>query len=135
MSIDSQILIALRGADAVSGAELSNRLGISRAAVWARIQDLRNLGYDIEASPHEGYRLISTPDRLHADDLLAQLGFERGRDFPQLRRKIRGVQVHVDADADNQVTDAVGFGFKLRQDARHFLLVNEDVVRPFDLGL
>ena len=74
MSIDSQILIALRGADAVSGAELSNRLGISRAAVWARIQDLRNLGYDIEASPHEGYRLISTPDRLHADDLLARLG-------------------------------------------------------------
>lgn len=58
----------------MSGAELSRRLGISRAAVWARIQELRELGYDIEASPHEGYRLLSAPDRLHADDLLARLG-------------------------------------------------------------
>lgn len=74
MSIDSEILIALRGPASVSGAELSRRLGISRAAVWARIQELRELGYDIEASPHEGYRLLSAPDRLHADDLLARLG-------------------------------------------------------------
>ena len=73
MSTDSKILGALRAADAVSGAELSQRLGISRAAVWARIQDLRALGYDIEASPHKGYRLVSAPDRLHADDLLARV--------------------------------------------------------------
>lgn len=73
MSTDSQILSALRAADAVSGAELSQRLGISRAAVWARIQDLRALGYEIEASPHEGYRLVNAPDRLLADDLLARL--------------------------------------------------------------
>src|SRR5271166_5197135 len=76
MSLDAQILQALRVAasGAVSGSELSQKLGISRAAVWARIEDLRSLGYDIEASPHRGYRLLSAPDVLHADDLLSRLG-------------------------------------------------------------
>jgi BirA family biotin operon repressor/biotin-[acetyl-CoA-carboxylase] ligase len=83
MTVDAQILSALREPAAVSGAELSKRLGISRAAVWARIEDLRKLGYDIEAGPHLGYRLISTPDVLHADDLMSRLGKSRviGRDI------------------------------------------------------
>ncbi len=76
MTTDAQILAALRAAGdgSVSGAELSERLRVSRAAIWARIEELRRLGYDIEASPHLGYRLLGTPDRLHADDLLARLG-------------------------------------------------------------
>jgi BirA family biotin operon repressor/biotin-[acetyl-CoA-carboxylase] ligase len=67
----------------VSGAELSQRLGISRAAIWARVEELRQLGYDIEASPHLGYRLLNSPDVLHADDLLARLGKTKviGRDI------------------------------------------------------
>src|SRR3954469_4618664 len=73
MTIDAQILSALRRNDggSASGADLSNQLGISRAAIWARIEELRSLGYEIEASPHRGYRLISVPDVLHADDLLS----------------------------------------------------------------
>ena len=73
MTTDTRILIALRGAGTgfVSGAELSQQLGITRAAIWARIEELRKLGYDIAASPHQGYRLISVPDVLHADDLLS----------------------------------------------------------------
>ena len=75
MTTDAQILSALRAApDGVSGADLAQRLRISRAAVWARIEELRSLGYDIEASPHRGYRLLGAPDLLHADDLLARLG-------------------------------------------------------------
>ncbi len=85
MTLDAQILTALRaaGGGSVSGAELSQRLGISRAAVWARIDDLRALGYEVEASPHLGYRLLSCPDVLHADDLLARLGKTKviGRDI------------------------------------------------------
>jgi BirA family transcriptional regulator, biotin operon repressor / biotin---[acetyl-CoA-carboxylase] ligase len=85
MSIDAQILNALRAAGdgTVSGAELSQQLGVSRAAVWAHIEDLRSLGYDIEASPHRGYRLLSTPDVLHADDLISRLGMTKviGRDI------------------------------------------------------
>ncbi|MGO9203819.1 MAG: biotin--[acetyl-CoA-carboxylase] ligase [Limisphaerales bacterium] len=85
MSIDVQILNALRSAAAgsVSGSELSQNLRVSRAAVWARIEELRSLGYDIEASPHHGYRLLAAPDVLHADDLVSRLGPTRviGRDI------------------------------------------------------
>src|SRR5256714_15186170 len=89
MSVDAEILKALRGAGdgAVSGAELSQQLRVSRAAVWARIEELRALGYDIEASPHLGYQLVSAPDVLHADDLLSRLGKTKviGRDIRVFR--------------------------------------------------
>src|SRR6266568_9119899 len=84
MTLDAQILKALRENNAgVSGAELAQKVGISRAAVWTHIEDLRSLGYDIEASPHLGYRLLSAPDALHADDLRSRLGRTRviGRDI------------------------------------------------------
>lgn len=75
MTTDARILTALRtaGAGWVSGADLSQTLGLSRAAIWARIEELRGLGYVIEAMPHRGYRLQSAPDLLHADDLLSRL--------------------------------------------------------------
>jgi BirA family transcriptional regulator, biotin operon repressor / biotin---[acetyl-CoA-carboxylase] ligase len=85
VTTDAQILAALRSANegGVSGAELSHKLGISRAAIWARIEELRQAGYDIEATPHLGYQLVSSPDALHADDLLARLGKTKviGRDI------------------------------------------------------
>ena len=62
------------GETGISGAALAKDLGVSRAAIWSRIEDLRKAGYDIDASPHHGYQLRSSPDRLHADDLLARLG-------------------------------------------------------------
>ena len=85
MTIDTKILTALRraGQGGVAGTELSQSLGISRAAIWARIEELRQLGYEIEASPHHGYRLRGVPDVLHADDLLSSLGPAKiiGRDI------------------------------------------------------
>src|SRR5258708_1364248 len=85
MSIDAEILTALRkNSGGVSGTDLSQKLGISRAAIWARIEELRSLGYDIEASPHFGYRLLSVPDVLHADDLHSLLG----------KTKVVGREIH-----------------------------------------
>jgi BirA family biotin operon repressor/biotin-[acetyl-CoA-carboxylase] ligase len=84
MTTDAKILSALRAnPDGFSGAELAEQLGVSRAAVWARIEELRQLGFDIEAGPHFGYRLIGSPDALIADDLLARLGKTKiiGRDI------------------------------------------------------
>jgi BirA family biotin operon repressor/biotin-[acetyl-CoA-carboxylase] ligase len=85
MTLDAQILAALRKPDghAVSGADLAQRLGISRAAIWAKIEELRSLGYEISASPHEGYRLLTVPDVLHADDLMSRLPVAQviGRDI------------------------------------------------------
>jgi BirA family biotin operon repressor/biotin-[acetyl-CoA-carboxylase] ligase len=75
MSVDAKILSALRSAPmGISGTELSRKLDMTRAGVWAHIEDLRALGYDIEASPHLGYRLLGSPDTLHADDLSSRLG-------------------------------------------------------------
>jgi len=53
-----------RGDDYVSGEDLSSTLGISRTAIWKHIEKLREEGYDIAASPHLGYRMVSAPDRL-----------------------------------------------------------------------
>ena len=85
MNLDTKILSALRTAasGAVSGAELSAQVGVTRSAVWARIRELRALGYEIEASPHQGYRLLAVPDVLHAEDLLSLVEGNRvvGRDI------------------------------------------------------
>jgi BirA family biotin operon repressor/biotin-[acetyl-CoA-carboxylase] ligase len=76
VSPDAEILAALRaaGSGSVSAFELARALGVSRAAVSARIADLRQLGFDIESSPHLGYRLRGAPDMLIADDLLSRIG-------------------------------------------------------------
>jgi len=84
MTTDAKILSALRAnVEGVSGAQLAEQLAISRAAIWSRIEELRQAGYEIEAGPHFGYRLIGSPDALHADDLLARLGKTKviGRDI------------------------------------------------------
>src|SRR5476649_2210852 len=84
MTTDAKILYALReNPDGVSGAQPAEELKISRAAVWARIEELRRVGYDIEAGPHFGYKLVGSPDTLHADDLLSRLGKTKviGRDI------------------------------------------------------
>ncbi|MDD3088287.1 MAG: biotin--[acetyl-CoA-carboxylase] ligase [Candidatus Omnitrophica bacterium] len=49
----------------LSGEELSQSLGVSRQALWKHIQFLKELGFDIAAVPHLGYRLVSVPDRLY----------------------------------------------------------------------
>ena len=84
MTTDAKILSALRAhPDGVSGAQLAEQLAISRAAIWSRIEELRQVGFDISAGPHFGYRLVSEPDALLADDLLARLGKTKvvGRDI------------------------------------------------------
>jgi BirA family biotin operon repressor/biotin-[acetyl-CoA-carboxylase] ligase len=102
VTVDAQILRALRtaGEDAVSGADLAERLGVSRAAIWARIEELRGLGYGIQASPHDGYRLRTVPDVLHGDDLLALLG-----PGPIIGRDIRVFQ---ETTSTNDVADRLG---------------------------
>jgi BirA family biotin operon repressor/biotin-[acetyl-CoA-carboxylase] ligase len=102
VTVDAQILRALRtaGDEAVSGADLAARLGISRAAIWAHIEDLRALGYEIHASPHGGYRLRNTPDVLNGDDLMALLDADTviGRD----------IRVFQETTSTNDVAERLG---------------------------
>lgn len=85
MTVDTEILKALRaaGGRAISAAELAQVIGIGASSVRHRIDELRALGYDIEASPHHGFRLLRSPDALHAEDLISRLGQVKvvGRDI------------------------------------------------------
>ncbi|OGW82517.1 MAG: biotin--[acetyl-CoA-carboxylase] ligase [Omnitrophica bacterium RIFCSPHIGHO2_02_FULL_51_18] len=73
MAKDSAVLKSLRDQKGqfVSGEEISKKLKVSRSAVWKEIQVLKNLGYEIGAGPHLGYRLLGIPDRMLPDELSA----------------------------------------------------------------
>lgn len=57
----------------LSGEGLSQQIGCTRAAVWKAIEELRKEGYQIEAYPNRGYRLVGSPDRLSPHELVARL--------------------------------------------------------------
>lgn len=59
--------------DYISGDQISHHLGITRQALWKHIQELKELGYDIVAVPHLGYKLESSPDRLFAFEVARNL--------------------------------------------------------------
>lgn len=65
-ALDSSILLAFlrAGDDPVSGDRLARELGVSRVAVWARLEKLRKAGFVFTAAPRRGYRLAETPRHL-----------------------------------------------------------------------
>ncbi|MCL2828722.1 MAG: biotin--[acetyl-CoA-carboxylase] ligase [Oscillospiraceae bacterium] len=66
MSKETLLQLLADRADYVSGEEMSQVLGVSRAAVWKNIRTLREAGYEIDAKTNRGYRLVSRPDILSA---------------------------------------------------------------------
>ena len=76
--VDGRILELFRSGDGVvSGAALSRLLGVSRTAVWKHVKGLRANGYQIEAVPAKGYRLLSSPKILTELDISAGLATSR----------------------------------------------------------
>jgi BirA family biotin operon repressor/biotin-[acetyl-CoA-carboxylase] ligase len=61
--------LAEAGDDVVSGEAISDKLGLTRAAVWKHVEALRGQGYRIDAVASRGYRLVAVPDRLRALEL------------------------------------------------------------------
>jgi BirA family biotin operon repressor/biotin-[acetyl-CoA-carboxylase] ligase len=57
----------------ISGEHLSRELSISRTAIWKHISVLRREGYQIEAVPSRGYRLVSSPDIIDPHNIKATL--------------------------------------------------------------
>ncbi|HBH13741.1 MAG: BirA bifunctional protein, putative [Clostridiales bacterium 38_11] len=55
--------------DFISGEEISNHLGVSRAAIWKHIKSLKEEGYEIESFSRKGYRLIRSPDLLTQNEI------------------------------------------------------------------
>lgn len=55
--------------DYISGEEIGEILGISRAAVWKNIVKLREKGYKIESVSNRGYKLNDKVDILNSDEI------------------------------------------------------------------
>ncbi len=68
-----RVLEALRRANVgrCSGESLSAELGVSRAAIWKHVENLRRRGYRVEGAPRRGYALTALPDRLYPEELCA----------------------------------------------------------------
>lgn len=78
-------LLLKRKSGFLSGAEMSAALGITRAALWKRINALRGKGFVIEASKGKGYKLVSTPD-LSAEEIKTSVKGTLGKEVIFLRR-------------------------------------------------
>lgn len=60
------ILERLLTGEIVSGQALSEAMGVTRAAVWKQMEQLRAQGFVIESVGRQGYRLTACPDTLMA---------------------------------------------------------------------
>ena len=57
----------------VSGGTLADLMGVSRTSVWKAVEELRNEGYEIDATTNRGYRLTGAYDRLRDTAIRAHL--------------------------------------------------------------
>ena len=70
MNTKEEILTRLRQTEGyLSGEQLSETLGVSRAAVWKAITALRESGYAIDSATNRGYRLTASPDVLTPEEI------------------------------------------------------------------
>lgn len=59
----NQVLVFLKEkSEYCSGEEISQKLGVTRTAVWKAINKLKAEGYEIHSSTKKGYKLIETPN-------------------------------------------------------------------------
>jgi BirA family biotin operon repressor/biotin-[acetyl-CoA-carboxylase] ligase len=74
MTIQPKALLAeLSATRVVSGSDLAQSLGVTRAAVWKQVEALRALGAPIQAAAGQGYRLAWPLELLDAARIRAEL--------------------------------------------------------------
>ncbi len=89
-----KVLLLLKGSsDYISGEELSQRMGITRSAIWKYIKSLRDEGYQIDSVTNKGYKLVDSNNVLNAIEL------EEGLQTKNLGKKIIFLQ---SVDSTNQ---------------------------------
>ena len=67
-------LLRTQSGDFLSGEQISERLGLSRTAIWKSVNALRQEGYEIEARTGMGYRLLAAPDVLTEAEVRHYMG-------------------------------------------------------------
>ncbi|OQY24769.1 MAG: biotin--[acetyl-CoA-carboxylase] ligase [Desulfobacteraceae bacterium 4572_35.2] len=83
----------------LSGEDISQKLGVSRAAVWKHIGHLREMGYAIEAVPSRGYHLLEQPD------LLLPMAVQSGLETQFVAKR---VEYFSETDSTNQRAQQLG---------------------------
>lgn len=86
------LMEALAGGDAVSGATLARQAGVTRAAVWKQIESLRLKGVPVEAKVGGGYRLPWTTELLDAQRIRASLA-------PEISPRVGMLETHWEIDS------------------------------------
>ena len=78
LSTKDQLLSYLKAAGGkwVSGESLSNKLTVTRSAVWKQVAKLREEGYVIASSPKKGYLLRKTSPMLLPNEIREELATE-----------------------------------------------------------
>lgn len=74
----TEILKTLMGENGyVSGQDMCSTLGVSRTSVWKAIENLREMGFDIESRTNMGYRLKTMPDLLLPETICPHIRAKR----------------------------------------------------------
>lgn len=93
--LDARLIAALRASAVhLPATDLAGQLAAPLTTVEARLAELRDAGFEIEERPGLGFRLLGSPDRLIADDLLARLG---------TCRLVREIVVFTETDSTNEM--------------------------------
>ena len=80
--------------DFQSGEALASDLGVTRAAIWKAVEQLRELGVALDAQTNKGYRLAAGVSALSAERIAAQLPHE-------VRARIEALEVHWTLESTN----------------------------------
>lgn len=89
-----------------SGRELSDRLGLSRTAIWNHANELKRLGLELHAVTGKGYRLTQPLELLDAELIGAHLE-------PVVAKQLSDLDIHDSTDSTNgQLSNAAQLGAK-----------------------
>jgi BirA family biotin operon repressor/biotin-[acetyl-CoA-carboxylase] ligase len=88
------LLALLADGQELSGSALAMRLGVTRAAVWKQIEQLRALGLTIHAVAGRGYRLVAPIELLDASRIAAAVS-------PEQRDRVGEIEVLWQIDSTN----------------------------------
>ena len=73
MTKDKVLALLKNQTDYLSGAWISEQIGVSRMAVSSAVKALREEGYDIASSTNRGYLLKNAPDLLNTGEIMGYL--------------------------------------------------------------
>lgn len=113
MKGDADILRELyQSKKGVSIKSLAEKKGMSITTLWARIEELKRIGFKIISSPNSVCRLLSSPDLLIGEDLMARI---HSKMHSRIHSKIhseqiigRQIQVFRETSSTNEIAERLG---------------------------